>query len=232
MEIKSKKLLLVEDEESLGYLLSEYLGVKGFHVTWAKNGEEALETINRGSFDLAILDVMMPKMDGFALAERMRLQNSKLPFIFLTSRSLKIDVLKGFSLGAVDYLKKPIDEEELVVRINAILSRLHPPEVDVANDSLEIGKYTIDGQNQKLIFENDFITLTTRETQLLKLLAANKNNLCTHKDILTRLWGDNDYFNRKSLNVFITRLRNYLKNDDGIKIENVHGKGFILRVPE
>lgn len=230
MENKANRLLLVEDEEALGYLLTEYLGMKGFRVTWAKNGEEALETIKRGTFDLAILDVMMPKMDGFALAERMRLNNTALPFIFLTARSLKIDVLKGFSLGAVDYLKKPIDEEELVVRIHAILSRLQPLDSTQIDDSLDIGRYTLDGENQKLIFGNDFITLTTRETELLKLLAANKNNLCSHKDILTKLWGDNDYFNRKSLNVFITRLRSYLKNDDRIKIENVHGKGFILRV--
>jgi len=230
MENKANRLLLVEDEEALGYLLTEYLGMKGFKVVWAKNGEEALETIKRETFDLAILDVMMPKMDGFALAERMRLNNTALPFIFLTARSLKIDVLKGFSLGAVDYLKKPIDEEELVVRIRAILSRLQPLDSTQVDDSFKIGRYTIDGQNQKLIFENDFVTLTTRETELLKLLAANKNNLCSHKDILTKLWGDNDYFNRKSLNVFITRLRNYLKNDNNIKIENVHGKGFILRV--
>jgi len=230
MENKANRLLLVEDEEALGYLLTEYLGMKGFKVVWAKNGEEALETIKRETFDLAILDVMMPKMDGFALAERMQLNNTALPFIFLTARSLKIDVLKGFSLGAVDYLKKPIDEEELVVRIRAILSRLQPLDSTQVDDSFKIGRYTIDGQNQKLIFENDFVTLTTRETELLKLLAANKNNLCSHKDILTKLWGDNDYFNRKSLNVFITRLRNYLKNDNNIKIENVHGKGFILRV--
>jgi len=230
MENKANRLLLVEDEEALGYLLTEYLGMKGFKVVWAKNGEEALETIKKETFDLAILDVMMPKMDGFALAERMQLNNTALPFIFLTARSLKIDVLKGFSLGAVDYLKKPIDEEELVVRIRAILSRLQPLDSTQVDDSFKIGRYTIDGQNQKLIFENDFVTLTTRETELLKLLAANKNNLCSHKDILTKLWGDNDYFNRKSLNVFITRLRNYLKNDNNIKIENVHGKGFILRV--
>jgi DNA-binding response OmpR family regulator len=230
MKSKNRRLLLVEDEEALGYLLSEYLVMKGFTVTWSKNGEEALETIKKGTFDLAILDVMMPKMDGFALAERMRLNNTELPFIFLTSRSLKIDVLKGFSLGAVDYLKKPIDEEELVVRIEAILSRINSLDSKQINDSFEIGEYTIDSPNQKLVFGDDFITMTTRETELLKLLAANKNNLCTHKDILTKLWGDNDYFNRKSLNVFITRLRSYLKNDENIKIENVHGKGFILRI--
>ena len=229
MKQTNLRLLLVEDEESLGYLLSEYLKMKGFVVLWAKNGEEALKEMRLGTFDLAILDVMMPKMDGFALAERIRLLNINLPFIFLTARSLKIDVLKGFSLGAVDYLKKPIDEEELVVRINAILSRLAPKDEQLETD-FKIGLYDLDGRNQKLIFNDDFKTLTTRETELLKILAANKNNLCTHKEILIQLWGDNDYFNRKSLNVFITRLRNYLSKDPNIKIENVHGKGFILRV--
>ena len=228
----TNRLLLVEDEESLGYLLSEYLGMKGFMVTWAKNGEEALKLMERTAFDLAILDVMMPKMDGFAIAERMRMNGSELPFLFLTSRALKIDVLKGFSLGAIDFLKKPIDEEELVVRITTILSRLAPRDTTETKEFFEIGKYQVDGKNQKLIFEGDFITMTTRETELLKLLASNQNNLCTHKDILLKLWGDNDYFNRKSLNVFITRLRNYLKEDKGVKIENVHGKGFILRVQD
>jgi len=230
MATNKKRILLVEDEESLGYLLSEYLGMKGFGITLARNGEEALTMIKRHQFDLAILDVMMPKMDGFALAERMKISNARLPFLFLTSRSLKIDVLKGFSLGAVDYVKKPIDEEELVARINAILSRLGIDEAPVWTGVLEFGKYTLDTKNQKLIFKEDFKTLTSRETELLGMLVNNKNNLCTHKDILTKLWGDNDYFNRKSLNVFITRLRAYLKRDETIKIENVHGKGFILRV--
>ena len=230
MEHKNKRLLLVEDEESLGYLLSEYLGMKGFKVTWAKDGEEALNHIAKSVFDMAILDVMMPKMDGFALAERIRIAYSDLPFLFLTARSMKVDVLKGFSLGAIDYLKKPIDEEELVVRINAILSRLGPKEIETGEEILGIGNYTLDTRNQKLSFEGDFITMTTRETELLKILANHKNSLCTHKDILLKLWGDNDYFNRKSLNVFITRLRNYLKEDPQVKIENVHGKGFILRV--
>ncbi|MEO0570431.1 MAG: response regulator transcription factor [Bacteroidota bacterium] len=232
MRANKARLLLVEDEESLGYLLSEYLGMKGFKVKWVKNGEEALTEIGKSKFDLAILDGMMPKMDGFALAERIRSNTFDLPFLFLTARSLKVDVLKGFSLGAVDYLKKPIDEEELVARIHAILSRLVPKNLDESTTSFRIGQYKLDGKNQKLIFKDDFRTLTTRETELLKILASNKNDLCTHKDILTRLWGANDYFNRKSLNVFITRLRNYLKADDKIKIENVHGKGFILREKE
>ena len=225
----NRHLLLVEDEESLGYLLSEYLSMKGYKITWAKNGEEALDVLKREDFDLAILDVMMPKMDGFALAERMHLNSIDLPFLFLTARSLKVDVLKGFALGAIDYLKKPIDEEELVVRIESILKRIRPVETTKEEEILKIGQYTLDGKNQKLQMGERFITMTTRETELLKLLASNNNNLCTHKDILIKLWGANDYFNRKSLNVFITRLRNYLKEDESIQIENIHGKGFILR---
>ena len=227
-----KRLLLVEDEEALGYLLSEYLRMKGFEVFWAKDGEKALDAIDRNAFDLAILDVMMPRMDGFALAERIKMKNLDLPFLFLTARSLKVDVLKGFSLGAIDYLKKPIDEEELVVRINTILSRLLPSSTEEVEDTFTIGRFQVDTINQKLSNDGDFRILTTREMEVLRILAANTNNLCSHKDILLKLWGDNDYFNRKSLNVFITRLRSYLKDDSNIKIENVHGKGFILRVKD
>ncbi|TKD56565.1 response regulator transcription factor [Flavobacterium sp. ASW18X] len=221
-------LLLVEDEPSLGYLLKEYLRIKGFSVTLAKDGLEALSLIDKKHIDLAILDVMMPKMDGFELASKIRDVYPELSFIFLTSRSLKIDVLKGFSLGAVDYLKKPIDEEELVVRIQAILQRIQPQILEEKQNIYMLGQFQFDVKNQQLKTATKEVLLTTREAELLEILATNQNNLTTHKAILTKLWGDNDYFNRKSLNVFITRLRTYLK-EENVQIENVHGKGFILR---
>ncbi len=227
---KRKRILLVEDEESLGYLLGEYLRMKGFTVQWAKQGIEAMTFLERLQFDLAILDVTMPEMDGFALAARMKEGCPELPFLFLSARSLKIDVLKGFSLGAVDYLKKPIDEEELVVRINAILSRIQPDPSEPKYVTYQLGDYRFDPANQQLTFGENRTRLTTRESELLRYLANNMNGLCSHRDILTQLWGENDYFNRKSLNVFITRLRRYLNMDERIRIENVHGKGFILRV--
>jgi len=227
------KLVLVEDDGSLGYLLSEYLGMKGFEVTWAKNAQEALSKVETNAYDLAILDVMLPDMNGFELSQKIRSINPELPFLFLTAKSLKIDVLKGFSMGAVDYLKKPIDEEELVVRINALLSRLV---VETQGESLEsqyqIGEYTLNTENFELRHKGEIVKLTGKEFDLLTLLAMNKNQLCTHKEILTTIWDKNDYFNKKSLNVFISHLRKHLGRDPKISIVNVNRRGFMLRTED
>lgn len=230
---KKYNLILVEDDASLGYLLSEYLGMKGFLVTWAKNAQEALLKTETNVFDLAILDVMLPDMDGFELSQKIKGVNPELPFLFLTARSLKIDVLKGFSLGAVDYLKKPIDEEELVARINALLSRL-VTETDEAPQlsHYEIGDYTLDTDNFELRYKGEIVKLTGKEFDLLALLAMNQNQLCTHKEILTTIWDKNDYFNKKSLNVFISHLRKHLGRDPRLSIVNVNRRGFMLRVEE
>ncbi|MHA7862684.1 response regulator transcription factor [Flagellimonas marinaquae] len=228
---KKYKLILVEDDNSLGYLLSEYLGMKGFAVTWAKDASEAIQKTKTNLFDLAILDVMLPDMDGFELSQKIKAINPNLPFIFLTARSMKIDVLKGFSLGAVDYLKKPIDEEELVVRINALLARLVNPEnEEVQVSQYEIGDYILNMENFELSFKGQPIKLTGKEFDLLALLAKNKNQLCTHKEILTTVWDKNDYFNKKSLNVFISHLRKHLSQDSKLSIVNVSRRGFMLRV--
>ncbi|RIV46035.1 response regulator transcription factor [Flagellimonas pelagia] len=227
------KLILVEDDTSLGYLLSEYLGMKGFMVTWAKNAQEALVKTETNVFDLAILDVMLPDMDGFELSQKIKNINPDLPFIFLTARSLKIDVLKGFSLGAVDYLKKPIDEEELVVRINALLARLVvDSEVEQQAAEYEIGDYSLNTENFELRYRGELIKLTGKEFDLLTLLAMNQNQLCTHKEILTTIWDKNDYFNKKSLNVFVSHLRKHLSKDPKVSIVNVNRRGFMLRVEE
>ncbi|MCG9970610.1 response regulator transcription factor [Christiangramia crocea] len=228
---KKNKILLVEDDESLGYLLSEYLKIKGFEVSWAKNGKDALELIEIHPHHLIVLDVMLPDIDGFTLAKNLKNTYPEIPFIFLTARSMKIDVLKGFSLGAMDYLKKPIDEEELVTRIEVLISRLHPEgrEEIKQQDIYNIGEYVFDSRNQKLQFNEEIFSLTVRENELLLYLAKNMNNLCKHKEILDLLWGKNDYFNRKSLNVFVSRLRKYLSKDPSVSIENLHKKGFILK---
>ena len=228
---KHNKILLVEDDESLGYLLSEYLKMKQLDVHWERDGTRVMDLMDHKLFDLIVLDVMMPKVDGFTLAKQIQEGHPNTPFVFLTAKSMKIDVLKGFSLGAMDYLKKPIDEEELVARIMAHLSRLDKSSAaSVQHDVLKVGKYDFDIRNQELAYNGDFTRLTARETDLLKFLVKHKNNLCSHKDILLGIWGNNDYFNRKSLNVFITHLRKHLEKDPAIKIENVHGRGFILRV--
>lgn len=222
-------ILLVEDDQSLGYLLTEYLQMKGFDITWVRDGEKAIKVIQTAVFDLAILDVMMPQMDGFTLAKEIKASFPKLPFLFLTAKSLKIDVLRGFAAGAVDYLKKPIDEEELVARIEALLKRLKSDDKEVVKTEIFLGKYLFNFLNQDLTYNGETIRLTARENGLLQILVSNKNILCSHRDILLQLWGKNDYFNRKSLNVFVTRLRKYLERDPSLKIENVHGRGFILR---
>lgn len=226
------RILLVEDDDALGYLLSEYLQMKDMDITWLKDGKAALDELEKSTYDLAILDVMMPHMDGFTLAKNISEKHAYLPFIFLTAKSLKVDVLKGFYLGAVDYLKKPIDEEELVIRIERLLSTLKNSEKTAPSvDFYKIGKYDFNALNQELSFEDKKINLTIKESELLRYLVDKKNQLCPHKDILIKLWGKNDYFNKKSLNVFITRLRKYLELDEDIKIENVHSKGYILRLP-
>lgn len=230
---KKYKLILVEDDNSLGYLLSEYLGMKNFTVVWAKTAEEALVKTKSNAFDLAILDVMLPDMDGFELSQKIKGINPELPFLFLTARSLKIDVLKGFSMGAVDYLKKPIDEEELVVRINALLSRLSTTEEEEEQASeYQMGDYTLNMDNFELRYKGELIKLTGKEFDLLALLAKNQNQLCTHKEILTTIWDKNDYFNKKSLNVFVSHLRKHLGKDTRLSIVNVNRRGFMLRVEE
>ena len=229
----NKRILLVEDDASLGYLLSEYLSMKDFDVRWAKNGNEALKEMETRIFDLAVLDVMMPEMDGFTLARKMQERHSEIPFLFLTSRSMKIDVLKGFSLGAVDYLKKPIDEEELVVRLNSLLMRLSPDGAqEKGSNKIEnrLGDYIFDPELDELRFKDGTVQkLTQREAGVLELLLRNRNELCSHKEILNTLWGKSDFFTKKSLNVFVSHLRKYLSKDSSIRIENVHNQGFVLR---
>ncbi len=209
----SRRILLVEDDQSLGYLLSEYLEMKDFEVRWVKNGKEALLSMEIYQFDLAVLDVMMPEMDGFTLAKEILRKYKDTPFLFLTSRSMKIDVLKGFSLGAIDYLKKPIDEEELVVRLNTLLQTLSKSN---SKDSKKLNEYII-GQyrfyvdRQEVIYSDGEVQkLTLRESKLLELLVRKQEALCSHKEILHSLWGHNDFFAKKSLNVFISHLRNHL----------------------
>jgi DNA-binding response OmpR family regulator len=230
----NRRILLVEDDPSLGYLLSEYLSMKDFDVRWVRNGNEALKEMEMGIFDLAVLDVMMPEMDGFSLAQKIREHFSEIPFMFLTSRSMKIDVLKGFSLGAVDYLKKPIDEEELVVRLNNLLERLASAggrQKQSGDTENKIGDYDFDPDLDELRHKDGSVQkLTRREAGVLELLLRKKNELCTHKEILNTLWGKNDFFTKKSLNVFVSHLRKHLSKDSSIRIENVHNQGFILKV--
>lgn len=221
-------LLLVEDNETLGYALKEYLELRGFQLRWAKNGDEGQKIFEKYPADLCILDVMMPGQDGFTLAKTIKQKEKKMPLIFLTARALKVDKLKGFDAGADDYIVKPVDEEELVARINAVLNRSISKK-EVA-ELIKIGDYTFNFTEQKLIHSKGDRLLTEREAQLLLLLCEHKDRLLSRSDVLKSLWQQNDYFTRRSMDVFISRLRKYLSADPKIEIQNVYGSGFILSV--
>lgn len=223
-----KTILLVEDSQTLGYILSEYLEMNDFEVVWAKNGLEGLESFQNNRVDLCILDVMMPKQDGFSLAKQIKAIQPAVPLIFLTAKSLKTDKLKGFKLGADDYIVKPIDEELLVARVQAVLNRTQGNFVQQTKEIYTIGFYSYDYEAQTLYWDNQQQKLSQREAEVLKMLCVNKNQVLRRDVALRQIWGANDYFTRRSMDVFISKLRKYLQQDSTIKITNIHGKGFIL----
>jgi DNA-binding response OmpR family regulator len=223
----NEKILLVEDNETLGYILKEYLEMKGFEVNLAMNGAQGLKLFQKSPFDLCILDVMMPEMDGFELAREIKTTSMEMPIIFLTAKALKVDVLKGFNIGADDYIVKPVDEEELVARIRAVLRRSNGLK-EIEHVNYEVGIYQFDFSNQKLFLEDDVKMLTEKEAKLLKLLCEYKGRLLPRQKVLKSLWNNNDYFTRRSMDVFISRLRKYLSKDENIQIKNVYGSGFIM----
>lgn len=225
------RILLVEDDANLGYILKEYLHVYDFEVDWARDGEEGLDQFKRLKYDLCILDVMMPKMDGFTLAEKVKSFAPEVPLIFLTAKALKIDKLKGFKLGADDYIVKPVDEEELIARINAIIKRSANLQEAQQPSLFQVGEYEFDFANQSLIWNGKKQLITTKEAEILRLLCINKGKLLDRQTTLRELWGESDYFNRRSMDVFISKLRKYLSEDSNVKITNVHGKGFVLEAP-
>lgn len=219
------RILLVEDDHSFGYILSEYLGMQDMQVDWVKSAEDAEALLQQHVYDLAILDVMLPGSNGFKLGTNLRQQFVDLPFLYLSAKSLKVDQLKGFRLGAIDYLTKPIDEELLVAKIRALLDRRSQPQ---AVASYPIGTYAFHPRQFKLIGQGQEIRLTAREAELLTLLCEHQGELLPRKLALQQIWGATDEFSRKSMDVFISRLRKALAQDPSVRIENVHGKGFIL----
>ncbi|MBL0033519.1 MAG: response regulator transcription factor [Bacteroidetes bacterium] len=226
------KILLAEDDDNLGILLVDYLQTEGFDVKLCKDGEGALNIFQNERFDLCLFDVMMPVMDGFTLAKKVKLKDRKIPIIFITAKSLKEDKLKGYELGADDYITKPFDEEELLWKIKAVIRRIPAGIMDVKHDLIVIGKYSFDINNQVLKLGEQSKRITERECEILKYLAENRNHLVKREDLLKDLWGENDYFFGRSLDVFITKIRKYLKDDPELSIENVFGVGFIFNIPE
>lgn len=229
MKQNKTKILLAEDDMNLGFLLQDYLEMEDFDVQLCRDGEEAWKAYQNSLYDLCILDVMMPKKDGFTLARDIRSNNEKMPILFLTAKSLKEDKVEGFQIGGDDYITKPFNEEELVLRIKAILKRL-PFQKEELNPEMvyKIGQYTFDYAKQELIFKNEARRMTSKESEILKLLLNKKDNILRREDALIAIWGENDYFHGRSFDVFITKLRKYLKEDSNIKIENIHGVGFML----
>ena len=225
------KMLLCEDDENLGMLLREYLEAKGYTTTLCPDGEAGFREFSKNKFDIAVLDVMMPKKDGFTLAQEIRQSNADLPIIFLTAKTLKEDILEGFKLGADDYIPKPFSMEELVFRVEAILRRVRGKK-NKESTLYHIGRFTFDTQKQLLTIDDKQTKLTTKENELLSLLCSHANDILQRDFALKTIWIDDNYFNARSIDVYITKLRKHLKEDPQIEIINIHGKGYKLIAPE
>ena len=221
------KVLLVEDDSNLGSITSDYLKAKGFNCNWEINGELGYREFVKNQYDIVILDVMMPIKDGFSTAKDIRGIDKKVPIIFLTAKSMKEDTLKGFEIGADDYITKPFNMEELTARISAILKRVSSDK-ESHFDDIKIGKLTFNPKMQILSKDDFSVSLTTKESDLLILLYKNKNDILERDHALKAIWGDDNYFNGRSMDVYIAKLRKYLKHDEQIQIINVHGRGFKL----
>ena len=231
MNEEKVSILLCEDDENLGMLLREYLQTKGYDCELQPDGEAGFKAFTRRKYDLCVFDVMMPKKDGFTLAADIRSINTDVPIIFLTAKSMKEDILQGFKLGADDYISKPFSMEELLYRIESILRRVRGKKSkDIV--TYQIGKYHFDAQKQTLEIEGDLKKLTTKESELLSLLAANANNILERNHALKTIWVDDNYFNARSMDVYITKLRKLLKEDNNVAIINIHGKGYKLIMPQ
>ena len=221
------KILLCEDDESLGMLLREYLQAKGYEADLYPDGEAGYKAFLKNIYDMCVLDVMMPKMDGFQLASEIRQVNQEIPIIFLTAKNLKEDIFDGFKIGADDYITKPFSMEELVLRMEAILRRVKgKQQKNVA--VYHIGQYTFDTKRQILSHNDESVKLTTKESELLNLLCVHANDVLQRELALKTIWIDDNYFNARSMDVYITKLRKHLKDDPDIEINNVLGKGYRL----
>ena len=225
------KILYVEDDIYLSYVTKDNLELKGYDITFCKDGKNAFEAFSNNKFDLCILDVMLPEMDGFTLAQKIRKSDKDIPIIFLSAKSLKEDRITGFTVGGDDYITKPFSIEELVLKIEVFLKRSKISTGNEIQSSVQkIGDYFFDSKNLLLKYKDETKRLTSREADLLKFFVLNANKVLKKEDILNEVWGDDSYFNSRSLDVFISKLRKYLKKDSNIRINNIHGIGFILTI--
>ncbi|MCK5126158.1 MAG: response regulator transcription factor [candidate division Zixibacteria bacterium] len=225
------KILLVEDDANFGLVLKDHLQMQGFDVTLCVDGEEGICAYHKASFDLCLVDVMMPKKDGFTFAKEVRQTNEEIPLIFLTAKSLTEDKIKGFNLGCDDYITKPFSIEELMLRIQAVLKRTGrtSSETELPTEFI-LGDFTFDYTRQQLLINNKSQKLTPKESDLLRLLCLNVNHVLSRNTALRKIWGDDNYFSGRSMDVFISKLRKHLKADPKIEIMGIHGKGFRLVV--
>lgn len=230
--MKTTKILLAEDDVNLGNLLCDYLKAKGYETVLASNGDEAFNLFAKGGFNLCLFDVMMPIKDGFTLAKEIRKINETIPIIFLTAKSMKEDTLQGFQSGADDYISKPFSMEELLARINAVLRRTMPQQKEEDTHLFKIGKYHFDYQKRLLSLNGNEQKLTSKENELLKLLCINQGKMLERTYALKAIWEDDNYFNARSMDVYIAKLRKLLNEDERIEIMNVHGRGFRFFIHE
>lgn len=226
-----QKILLVEDDVNLGFLLVEYFESNGFDVKLYIDGQAGLKGFQQSSFDICIVDIMLPKLDGFSLVKEMKILDSEIPIIILSARSMKEDKIKGFGFGVDDYITKPFDEEELLCRVKAVLNR-RSPQSSIADktsvDQKTLGAYEFNALKQELVLDNSTQRLTYKESKILKLLVQSKNNLLKREEIMIEVWGESDYFTGRSLDVFISKLRSYLKSDSNLCIKTIPTVGYIL----
>jgi DNA-binding response OmpR family regulator len=229
MEKNQARVLLAEDDRNLGSILRNFLELKGYTTTLCVNGQEAIEVFQKKEFDFCILDIMMPVKDGFSVAKEIRSSNPKIPIMFLTAKSLQEDKLKGFETGADDYMTKPFSMEELLMRLQAILRRTEDPNRTAENENIfQIGRYTFDFNRQILTIKGKDQKLTSKEAGLLRMLRISANEVLERSTALNKIWNDDSYFNARSMDVYIVKLRKYLKEDPSVELINVHGIGFKL----
>ncbi len=225
-----QKILLVEDEKNFGTVLKDYLGMNGYTVTLREDGEQGLEAFKKENFDLCIVDVMMPKKDGFTLSTEIKALNKNIPLLFLTARSMRDDVVKGYKLGADDYITKPFDSEVLLLKIKAILNRQQNNFVNENNFVHEIGKFNFNAKLRILKHTKGEIKLSPKEAALLNLLCQHKNDVLPREKALKKIWNEDNYFTARSMDVYIVKLRKFLATDANIEINNLHGNGYSLVV--
>lgn len=230
--MERNKILLAEDDKNLGSILKEFLQLKDYEVKWSLDGVEAWKIYNETKFDLCLFDIMMPQKDGFTLAKEIRKTDKEIPIIFLTSKSLPEDKIEGFKIGGDDYITKPFNTEELLLRIKAILKRTQKDANTNQTTQFKIGKYKFDSDSRMLKFGNNTITLTSKESELLKLLCEHENKILKREIALNMIWKESNYFTARSMDVYITKLRKYLSEDTSVTITNFHGVGYMMSINE